>query len=67
VLGRLSPVCRLVDAPGQLECRWADGVLALLKGDRARLDRVTAPLVSDSTAIASYLGRSLRALWSARR
>lgn len=67
VLRRVSPVCRLLDAPGQLECRWGDGILALLSGDRARLDRVTAPLVADSAATASYLGRSLRALWSARR
>lgn len=67
VLTRVGSICPTLDAGGQVECRWADGVLAILAGDRTRLDRATAPLVADTSATIASLGRSVRALWSAQR
>ena len=64
---RVGPICPRFEVAGQVECRWADGVLAVLAGDRARLDRATAPLVADTSANVSHVGRSVRALWAARR
>ena len=67
VLRRVTPICPTLELAGQIECRWADGTLAILAGDRARLDRASAPLLADTNATATHLGRSLRALWTAQR
>jgi len=67
VVQRLAATCPTLDVTGRIECRWADGLVAILAGDRSRLDRATAPLVADTNPTAAYLGRSVRALWAARR
>lgn len=67
VLRRVTPICPTLELAGQVECRWADGTLAILAGDRARLDRASASLLADTSATATHLGRSLRALWTAQR
>ncbi|MFM8566896.1 MAG: hypothetical protein ACKOCV_04355, partial [Gemmatimonadota bacterium] len=67
VLRRVTPICQTLEMSGQVECRWADGTLAILAGDRARLDRASVRLLADSSATITYLGRSLRALWAAKQ
>ncbi|MBU6366980.1 MAG: hypothetical protein KJT01_12285, partial [Gemmatimonadetes bacterium] len=67
VVRRVGGICPSLDRNGQLECRWAEGTVAVLAGDRDRLDRITAPLVADTQPMAAFVGRSLRALWAARR
>ena len=67
VLQRVTPICPSLDAAGQGECRWADGVIAVLTGDRPRLERAVTPLVADTNRTFAHVGRSLRGLWAARR
>jgi hypothetical protein len=50
----------------QVERRWVDGLLGVMRGDAARIRRVRRELAADTSVRSSHAARSLAGLWLSR-
>ena len=55
-----------VAPPDRVELRWLDGLLGVMRGDSARVQRARQALAADTIDIARNAARSLTGLWLSR-
>jgi hypothetical protein len=55
-----------VAPPDRVELRWLDGLLGVMRGDSARVQRARRELAADTIDIARNAARSLTGLWLSR-
>ena len=55
-----------VAAPDRVELRWLDGLLGVMHGDSARVQRARRELTADTLDLARNAARSLAGLWLSR-